>query len=118
MNQRASNPGDRLPLLITIGVFVVMLACLPLVLMLDDNVDEDKSMYEDLFHMQTFQADHVFSGGAPVETTVSDGEKVKIGGATFQASPGVTTVVKAVDQDSFCVSVSNDLGEKAERCSS
>lgn len=116
MNQ-PSKPGDRLPLLITIGVFLVMLACLPLMLMLDGNIDEDRPMYEDLFRMQTYEAAHVANVGKPVETTVSDGEKVKVGGNTFTASPGVTIVVKAIDKNSFCVTATNDLGEKAERCS-
>lgn len=118
MNQSASNPGDRLPLLITIGIFLVMLACVPLVLMLDDNIDEDRPMYHDLLRMQTYQAVHIANDGRPVEATVSDGEKVKVGGKTFTASAGVTVVVRATDRNSFCVTASNDLGEKAERCSS
>lgn len=118
MNQRASTSGDRLPLLITIGVFLVMLACLPLVLMLDDNIDEDRPMYQDLLRMQNFQTVHIANDGRPVETTVADGEKVKVGAEEFEASSGVTVVVRATDRNSFCVTASNDLGEKAERCSS
>ena len=118
MNQRASTSGDRLPLLITIGVFLVMLACLPLVLMLDDNIDEDRPMYQDLLRMQNLQAVHLANDGRPVEATVSDGEKVKVGAEVFESSPGVTIVVRATDSNSFCVTASNDLGEKAERCSS
>lgn len=117
MNQSASNPGDRLPLLITIGVFLVMLACAPLVLMLDDNIDEDRPMYQDLLRMQTFQVAHIVNDGLPVEGTVSDGEKVTVGANEFVASPGVTIVVRATDGTTFCVTASNDLGEKAERCS-
>lgn len=118
MNQRASTSGDRLPLLITIGVFLVMLACVPLVLMLDDNIDEDRPMYLDLLRMQDYQAAHIANDGSPVETTVSDGENVEVGAEEFEASPGVTIVVRATDSNSFCVSASNDLGEEAERCSS
>jgi len=118
VTKRATTQGDRVPLLITIGVFVVMLACLPLVRMLDDDLDEDRSMYEDMSRMQTYQAAHVANAGRPVETTVSDGESVRVGAEEFIASPGVTVVVRATDEDSYCVSASNDLGEKAsERCS-
>lgn len=117
MKQSASNPGDRLPLLITIGIFVVMLACLPLVLMLDDNIDEDRPMYHDLHLMELYQAAHVAGAAPPVEGTVSDGEEMVVGAQTFEASAGVTVAVRATDIDSFCVAVSNELGEKAERCS-
>ncbi len=117
MNQSVSNPGDRLPLLITVGIFVLMLACVPLVLMLDDSIDEDRPMYEDLLRMETYQAKHIDNEGQPVEATVSDGETVDIGVDEFEASAGVTVVVRATGDASFCVTVSNDLGEKAERCS-
>lgn len=119
VTKRATTAGDRVPLLITVGVFVVMLACLPLVWMLDDDLDEDRSMYQDMLRMQTYQAAHIANDGNPVETTVSDGESVKVGAEEFIASPGVTVVVRATDKDSYCVSASNDLGEKAkERCTS
>ncbi|UUZ59069.1 hypothetical protein [Nocardioides sp. B-3] len=117
MNQSASNPGDRIPLLITIGIFLAMLACVPLVLMLDDNIDEDRPMYRDLQRMQTYRAAHVANDGSPVEVTVSEGEVVEIGASAFETSPGVTIRVRATDKDSFCVTASNDSGEKAERCS-
>jgi hypothetical protein len=118
VTKRATTPGDRVPLLITVGVFVVMLACLPLVWMLDDDLDEDRPMYQDMLRMQTYQAEHIDNDGAPVEATVSDGESIEVGAEEFIASPGVTVVVRATDKDSFCVSASNDLGEKAsERCS-
>jgi hypothetical protein len=117
VNQRATTTGDRLPLLITIGVFVVLLACLPLVWMLDGNIDEDRPMYQDMLRMQNFQAIHVANDGRPVETTVSDGQKVDVGAQVFVASPGVTIVVRAIDKNSYCVSASNDHDEKAsERC--
>jgi hypothetical protein len=118
VTKRATTPGDRVPLLITIGVFLVMLACLPLVWMLDDDLDEDRSMYQDMQRMQTYQAAHIANEGRPVETTVSDGESVEVGAEMYIASPGVTIVVRAIDEDSYCVSASNDLGQKAsERCS-
>lgn len=119
MTQRLSTPGDRLPLLITIGVFVVMLACLPLVWMLDGNTDEDRPMYQDMLRMESMQRLLVANEERPVATTVSDGETARIGGQDFVASPGVTVVVRATDADSFCVSASNDLGAQGlERCSS
>lgn len=117
MNQRVPTQGDRLPLLITIGVFVVMLACLPLVWMLDADIDEDRPMYQDMLRMQNLQALNVVNEGRPEDVTATDGEAVKVGASEFTASPGVTVVVRAVDENSFCVSASNDLGEKAERCS-
>ncbi|WP_157953231.1 hypothetical protein [Nocardioides allogilvus] len=117
MNQRVPTQGDRLPLLITIGVFVVMLACLPLVWMLDADIDEDRPMYQDMLRMQNLQALNVVNEGRPEDVTATDDEVVKVGGSEFTASPGVTVVVRAVDENSFCVSASNDLGEKAERCS-
>lgn len=117
VNRSVSNPGDRLPLLISVGIFVIMLACMPLVVMLDASIDEDRPMYQDLLRMQTLQTAHVANDGRPVETTVSDGEEVEVGASTFVASPGVTVVVRAIDDDSFCVTASNDLGEKSERCS-
>lgn len=117
MTQRATTSGDRIPLLITTGVFVVMLALLPLVWMADADLDEDRPMYHDMFLMQTYETAHVANNGRPVETTVSDGQSVEIGGKEFIASPGVTVVVRATGKNSFCVSASNNLGERAkERC--
>lgn len=118
MNQRLSTHGDRLPLLIAIGVFVVMVACLPLVWMLDGNTDENRPMYQDMLRMEQMQNALVVNE-PPVEATVSDGRSVVIGAQEFTASAGVTVVVRATGSDSFCVSASNDLGERAEeRCSS
>jgi hypothetical protein len=118
VNQRVTTSGDRLPLLITIGIFAVMLACLPLVWMLDGDIDEDRPMYQDMLLMQTYQTAHIANNGHPVAAIVSDGESVQVGAHKFTASPGITVVVRAVDKNSYCVSASNDLGEKAlERCS-
>ncbi len=118
MNQRASISGDRLPLFITIGIFVLMLLCLPLVLNLARDLDDDRPMYQDMQLMLSYQAAHIANEGRPVETTVSDGESVTVGANEFTASPGVTVVVRATDKDSFCVSASNDHGVKSpEHCS-
>lgn len=118
MNQRANAPGDRLPLLISIGVFVVMLACLPVAMMLDDGIDRDRPMYQDMLRMQGLQGQQVASGAAPVAVEVADGEAVEVAGQEFIASPGVTVVVRVVDADSYCIRVRNDRGqESSERCS-
>ena len=118
MNERASISGDRLPLLITIGIFVLMLLCVPIVLNLDGDLDQDRPMYEDLQLMLNYQAAHIANEGRPVEATVSDGESIKVGANEFTASPGVTVVVRATDKDSFCVSASNGQGVKSpEHCS-
>ncbi|WP_310530025.1 hypothetical protein [Nocardioides sp.] len=119
MNERATTPGDRLPLLITVGVFVVMVAFLPLVWMLDRGLEDDRPMYQDMLRMQTYQAAHIANGGRPVEATVSDGGSVKVGSNDFVASPGVALVVRAVDGNSYCISASNADGLKSpEHCSS
>lgn len=118
MNQRLKNPGDRLPLFITIGIFVVMLACLPIVSMMDASHDEDRPTYQDMLRMENLQRLLVANKERPVATTVTGGESVDIGPDTFKSSPGVTVVVRVVDKDSFCVSASNDRGVEAkERCS-
>lgn len=118
MNQRLSTPGDRLPLFITIGVFVVMLACLPLVFMMDADHDEDRPMYQDMLRMENMQNALVANDQRPVPATVSDGESVTVGAKDFVASAGVTVVVRATDKNSFCVSASNDLGMTVEeQCS-
>lgn len=118
MNQRFSNPGDRLPLFITIGVFVLMLACLPIVSMMDADHDEDRPAYQDMLRMENLQRSLVANKERPVAATVTGGQSVKIGPDTFTSSAGVTVVVRVVDKNSFCVSASNDLGAKAkERCS-
>lgn len=118
MNQRARIPGDRLPLLITVGVFVAMLACLPLVRMLDADLDEDRPLFQDIARMQDYQVAHLANDGRPVEATVSDGQSVMVGSKEFVASPGVTVVVRATDTTSFCVSGSNDQGVTSqEHCS-
>ena len=119
MTQRVNTAGDRLPLLITIGIFVVLLACLPLAMMLDDAHDEDRPLFQDMLNMQVLQTAVVANKQRPVDVTVSDGESVEVGAGEFTASPGVTIVVRAVDHNSFCISGSNDLGVTSpERCSS
>ena len=105
-------------MLITIGAFVVLLACLPLARMLDASLDDDRPVFQDVLLMQTYQVANIANDGRPVEATVSDGESVEVGSHTFVASPGVTVVVRATGKNSFCVSASNDDGVKSqERCS-
>lgn len=118
MTSPANGTGDRLPLLITIGVFVAMLACLPLAMLYDDDIDRQRPMYLDMLRMQTLQDQQVASGLPPVAVEIADGEAVEVAGVEFVASPEVTVVVRAVDADSYCVRVSNADGEESnERCS-
>jgi hypothetical protein len=109
--------GDRLPLLITIGVFVGLLACLPLALMLDSATDGDRPMFHDMERMAGLQRVYVLTGEPPVETQLSRGESVMIGTKKFVVSDGVTLTVRATDEDDFCVSASNSEGARSERCS-
>lgn len=109
--------GDRLPLLVTVGVFVVMLACLPLVLMVDGAIDGDRPMYHDMERMAGLQETLVATGRPPVEGQVSGGESLEIGAKPFVASDGVTLTVRATDEDDFCITASNADGAEAERCS-
>lgn len=120
VNDRPDAAGDRLPLYLTIGVFVLLLACLPLARMIDSSHDEDRPLYQDMLAMQTMQAQLVANKERPVEVSVSDGETVEVGkNKTFTVSSGVTIEVRVVDHDSFCVSGHNDLGATSpERCSS
>jgi hypothetical protein len=109
--------GDRVPLLITIAVFVVLLACLPLVLMLDKGIDSDRPMYHDMDDMLRLQATYIATGQPPVEVQLSDGQSTKIGETTFTVSDGVTLTVRATQDDAFCVTASNKEGATSERCS-
>lgn len=109
--------GDRLPLLITIGVFVVMLACLPLAFRLDAAIDGDRPMYHDMERMQGLQAAYIATGQPPVETQLRGGQSVVIGETEFVASDGVTLSVRTTEDGSFCVSASNEEGASSERCS-
>lgn len=109
--------GDRLPLLITTGVFVVLLACLPLVLRLDNGVDGDRAMYHDMERMAGLQTAYVDTGQPPVEAQLSDGQSVMIGIEEFVVSDGVRLTVRATDEDDFCISASNSEGARSERCS-
>lgn len=117
MSEREKIAGDRVPLIITVGIFVVLLICLPLAWLLDESHDGNRPLYEDLLTMQNLQGSLVFNKEPPVAVTVSDGESEEIGNLTFTASDGVTVVVRVIDDNSFCVSGSNDNGVKSpERC--
>jgi hypothetical protein len=109
--------GDRLPMLITLGVFLVLLACLPLALMLDHSVDGDRPMFHDMERMAQLQTAYVATGQPPVEADLTDGESVMIGTTEFVVSEGVTLAVRATDGDDFCISASNSAGASSERCS-
>ncbi len=118
MNQGLKSPGDRLPLLITIGVFVVMLLCLPLVLRMDEGLDRERPMYADMVRMENMQTLNIANGGRPVEADLSGGDTVEVGAQEFVTSPGVRLVVRATDKNSYCIRVSNEFGAKSsEHCS-
>jgi len=110
-------PGDRLPLLITAAVFVVLLACLPPVLRLDNGLDSDRPMYQDMERMRALQSIYIATGQPPVETKLRDGDAVMIGTTEFIVSDGVTLTVRATKDDAFCISASNQDGTKSKRCS-
>lgn len=118
MNQAPRVHEDRIPLLITLGVFLLALACLPLAWMADGSLEKDRPMYQDILRMQGFQALHVADGAAPIEATVADGESVEVGTQVFTPSSGVTVVVRTREDGTYCVSASNERGEKSgEHCS-
>ncbi len=117
MTRKPEAAGDRLPLLITIGLFVVMLASLPLVLRLDDGVDADRPMYLDVERMKNLQTSYVATGESPIEATLSGGESVSIGKSKFITSDGVTLTVRATEKDGFCISARDEEGATTERCS-
>ena len=118
VKRTSQESGDRLPFLITVGVFVVMLACLPLVLRVDAEIDGDRPMYLDMERMLNLQTGYVATTGQPpVETRLSGGESVVIGETEFVASDGVTLNVRTTDEGSFCISANNQEGTSSERCS-
>lgn len=108
--------SDRLPILITAGVFVVMAACVPLVLRLDDAIDADRAMYHDMESMLGLQNAYIATGEPPIEVDLADGESVMIGERKFTVSPGVALTLRATDGDAFCIIASTDEGAASQRC--
>lgn len=104
-------------MLITVGLFVLMLACLPLALRLDSAVDGDRPMYLDMERMKVMQTIYIATGESPVETKLGDGESVMIGKKEFTVSEGVTLAVRATQKDAFCITAHNQEGARSERCS-
>lgn len=117
MKRTPQVSGDRLPLLITIVVFVVMLGCLPLVLMLDTGIDGDRPMYHDMDDMERLQSTYIATGQPPVEVQLSDGQSVTIGETEFTVSNGVTLTVRTTQDYSFCITARNEEGATSKRCS-
>lgn len=117
MTKPLRAPGDRFPLLITVGLFAALLLCIPLVLMTDDRVDSDRPMYKNVDRMLVLQTSYVATGQPVIETRLSEGASVVIGDTTFTTSDGVTLSVVATEGDDFCVSARNQAGTTTERCS-
>lgn len=110
---------DNASVLITIAAFVLLLACLPLALRLDESIDRDRPMYTDLSRMATLQNASLVTTGAVVPVELSGGETAEIGEQEFVASEGVSIVVVGVDGDTgYCISVSNEYdASKDDYCS-
>lgn len=116
MKRSSQVSGDRLPVLITLAVFLVLVACLPVVRWLDTGIDSDRPMYHDMERMQGLQAAYIATGEPPVEVELREGESVDIGATEFTVSDGVTLAVRAEEGYAFCVVASNEDGATAERC--
>lgn len=110
---------DNASILITIGTFVLLLACLPLALHLDEGIDRDRPMYTDLSRMAELQNASLVATGAVVPVKLSGGESVAIGEQEFVASEGVSIVVTGVNDDTaYCISVRNEHdASKDDYCS-
>lgn len=110
---------DNASVLITGAAFVLLLACLPLALRLDQGIDQDRPMYTDMARMAELQDDNLVATGTVVPVEVSEGESVMVGEQEFVASDGVSLAVRAVDDGTaYCIAASNDHGVEAqERCS-
>lgn len=117
MKRISDASGDRLPFLITAAVFVLMLICIPLVLRVDDGVDTNRPMYMDMAKMQGMQQAYITTTGQPpIETKLTDGKSLTIGDNEFTPSAGVTMGVRAIKDDDYCITASNDAGAKSQRC--
>lgn len=111
--------ADNASVLITAAAFVLLPACLPLALRLDDSIDRDRPMYDDLSRMSLMQDANLLANGTVVPVELSGGESVMVGEQEFVASDGVSVVVRGVDDDTaYCITTSNQYGEQSqEHCS-
>ena len=111
--------ADNASVLITVGAFVLLLACLPLAVRLDESIDANRPMYADLSRMTALQDANLVANGTVVPVELSGGESVQVGEQEFVASDGVSIVVRGVDDDTaYCITVSNEHGEESdEHCS-
>lgn len=111
--------ADNASVLITAAAFVLLLACLPLALRLDDSIDRNRPMYDDLSRMSLMQDANLLANGTVVPVELSGGESVMVGEQEFVASDGVSVVVRGVDDDTaYCITTSNQYGEQSqEHCS-
>lgn len=118
MNRTGIFKTDNASGLITLAVFAVLLACLPLTLRLDERIDRNRPMYDDLARMTAVQAKSLAATGKVVPVQLSGGESVTIADTEYVASDGVTVDVRGVDGDTaYCIAVSNQYGAKSEHCS-
>ena len=111
--------ADNASVVITAAAFVLLLACLPLALRLDDSIDRNRPMYDDLSRMALMQDANLLANGTVVPVELSGGESVMVGEQEFVASEGVSVVVRGVDDDTaYCITTSNQHGEQSqEHCS-
>jgi hypothetical protein len=110
---------DNASVLITVAAFVLLLACLPLALRVDEGIDQDRPMYADMARMAGLQDASLVATGTVVPVELSEGESVMVGEQEFVASDGVSLAVRSVeDGTAYCITASNDHGVEAqERCS-
>ena len=119
MNRDRIFKADNASVLITAAAFVLLLACLPLALRLDDSIDRNRPMYDDLSRMALMQDANLLANGTVVPVELSGGESAMVGEQEFVASEGVSVVVRGVDDDTaYCITASNQHGEQSqEHCS-
>jgi hypothetical protein len=118
VNREAIFKADNAAVLVTVGAFLLLLACLPLAMGIDERIDRDRPMYLDLSRMETLQTASVATTGAIVPVELSAGESAEVAGQEFVASEGVSVVVRDGDGEAtYCISVSNQHEAEAEHCS-
>lgn len=116
MKQDGFFKFDNATVLVTVAAFLLLLACMPLALGLDERIDRNRSMYADLARMLVLQDKSLADTGTVVPVEVSDGDSATINSDEFVASDGVSVVVKGVDGDTgYCITVRNEHGATADR---
>ncbi|WP_159081640.1 hypothetical protein [Nocardioides sediminis] len=117
MNRERIFEADNAAVLVTVGTFLLLLACLPLAMGMDERIDRDRPMYVDLSRMEALQTASVATTGAIVPLELTGGESAEVAGQEFVASEGVSVVVRDGEGDeTYCISVSNQHDAEAEHC--